>query len=378
MLFYASAASLETKIYSDNLTLKYNISGYSEKAPLLLNSILNEIKDIKITKEEFDLYSTSLKSSYLNIGQAIPILQANEIMQNILSNVSPKHNEQVAALNNVSYEDFLIFCSNLFIKSYIEVLLIGNIDEKEASQVWETVQKELNHNSYPTSEHIKKRMLVLPPSKGPYKICEKTSSLGNAVILAIHEGPFSYQNKASATVLGLALQEDFFDTLRTKQQTGYITRAFTQEEQKQLYQYFLVQSTTHHPEELIARFELFLETYSKDFESMIEEGRFEMIRNSLISDLNTPPTNLTEMARLLNSLAFTYEGDFQRIEKFTTALKSLTYEKLKVDAIKFLSRKNNKRVAVLLEGNQPEEKSFCYEEVNAASIKKEGSYISSP
>lgn len=377
-LSYAEAASLSTRTGVSNLKFILAIQGYSEKAPLLLEALLSEMKSLKISKEEFELYTTSLLSSYSNVGKAMPIVQAQEILLNITTNISPKHNEKIVALKNMSYEDFLAFSDKLFQEAYVEAMLTGNLCEKDANHIWNMVRTKLAYSPYPPQEHEKKQMLILSPFQGPYKVHNLTESLGNAAILVVQEGPFSYPKKAAASVLGTALQEDFFDTLRTKQQTAYIAKVFAMEEEEQLYKLFMVQSSTHQPDELIARFELFLETYVKDFESMITEGRFEVIRDNLITLLSTPPTNLPKMASHLNELAFTHKGDFERYEKAIQALKELTYEDFKRDTITFLSRKNPKRIAIMLEGKQPEGKAFRYEGVTAETLKTEGTYISLP
>ncbi|PCI95673.1 hypothetical protein COB11_01415, partial [Candidatus Aerophobetes bacterium] len=76
-------------------------------------------------------------------------------------------------------------------------------------------------------------------------VSEKITALGNAALLAIQAGPFSYEKKASQLTLSKALAESFFDTLRSKQQTGYITASWAKEVEKQLLQFFVVQSATY-------------------------------------------------------------------------------------------------------------------------------------
>jgi len=98
----------------------------------------------------------------------------------------------------------------------------------------------------------------------------------------------------------------------------------------------------------------------------------------VITLLETPPTNLAQMALDLNKIAFTFKGDFDRREKLIASLRNLTYEDFKADTISFLSRKNSRRIAIMLEGKQPEGKAFRYEGVTAEVLKTEGTYISLP
>ena len=308
----------------------------------------------------------------------MPVFQAYEISMNLLFNNAPRHTEKLSALENLSYEDYLFFADKLFQEAYIEAVLIGNMTEKQASNAWNLALEKLSFAPYPKKNHERKQMLTLSSFQGPYKVPAQTESLGNAAILVIQEGAMTFPKKASHLVLGTGLQEDFFDTLRTKQQTAYFAKAGSQEEEEQLFNMFMVQSSTHQPDELIARFELFLETYIKDFEVALPEGRFEVLRSNVITTLETPPTNLGQMSFYLNSLAFTHKGDFARRDKMITALKNLTYEGFKADTISFLSRRNSRRIAIMLEGKQPEGKAFRYEGVTAETLKTEGTYISLP
>ena len=377
-LTYANAASLSFATGPQDLKLIMMVSGYSEKAPLLLEEVLKQAKSCRMTKEEFDLYTTSLKSSYANQSKAMPVFQANEISMNLLFNNAPRHTDKLVALENLHYDDYLSFADKLFQQAYIEAVLIGNMTEKDAHNVWETVAEKLSYTPYPKKNHERRQMLTLSSFQGPYKIHEQTESLGNAAILVIQEGTMTFPKKASHLVLGIGVQEDFFDTLRTKQQTAYFARAGSQEEEEQLFNIFMIQSTSHQPDELIARFELFLETYIKDFEATLPEGRFEVLRGNVMTLLETPPTNLSQMALDLNKIAFTFKGDFNRREKLIASLRNLTYEEFKADTISFLSRKNSRRIAIMLEGKQPEGKAFCYEGITAEVLKNEGTYISLP
>ncbi len=377
-LSFAQPASLSVGCYPSDMKFSIQLGGYSEKAPLLLSETLKGLKNCKMTKEEFELYVASLKSSYANVGKAMPVIQALEIYKNLLFNNAPRHTEKLAALQNITYEDYLSFADRLLDECYIEAFFGGNMTEKEAHQTWTTIHKKLGASPYPKKKHEKKQMLTLSSFQGPFKIPTQTESLGNAAILMIQEGVMTFPKKASQSILGMAMQEDFYDILRTKQQTAYIAKAKSGEEEEQLYSLFLVQSTTHQPDELIARFELFLETYIKDFESMLPEGRFELIKSNVITILETPPTNLGQMAGQLHSLAFAHKGDFERKEKLIAALKELTYENFKKDTTSFLSRNNSKRIAIMLEGKQPEGKAFRYEGVTAETLKNEGTYISLP
>ena len=89
-----------------------------------------------------------------------------------------------------------------------------------------------------------------------------------------------------------------------------------------------------------------------------------------------PPENMSGMASKLNTLAFDYEGDFTFIEKRIEAIQKLSYDQLKKDAGYFLSRKNQRRLAILMEGVLAPDNDFHYEPIAKEELCNMGTYVS--
>lgn len=373
---FAEIAGIQSTMTQKNLTLTISTYGYSEKASMLSKEIFQSVRKVKPSREQFEIYKQSLEASYRNGAKELPVLQSFELMGSILFNTSPTNDEKLNALKMVTYEQFLGFSRDLFKKAYVEALLYGNLTQQDAEELWGDVKLLLKAESYPPSEQKKRSILVLPEKHGPFMVLTATPMQGNAVFLLLEEGPFSFENRAIQQVLGKALKESFFDTLRTKQQTGYIAKAWESEEERQLLQFFAVQSSTHSPTELLARFELYLEDLVKNFTTIFTSERFENLRKAHIVTLQMPPENLTSMALRLNSLAFEYSGDFNWIEKCIQSSKTLTYDQFCARSTQFLSRKNTKRLAILVEGVLPQQNDFRYEVVGKQDICELGTYTS--
>ncbi|MCB1067242.1 MAG: insulinase family protein [Simkania sp.] len=373
--YYTSAASLSSHVGDNDYKFVLYINGFSEKAPVLLEQVIEGIKTCTWTKEEFELQRSLLVTEYENFRKASPLTQAVALLENVLFDIYPRKEKELEALCSLSYEDFLNFKAKFLQHAYAEVLLAGNMTQEDAYKTWNTVQNKLHYLPYARNEHLERSFLVLPSHCGPYKLQEKADTLGHGAILVLQEGPFSFDKNASSAILSKGISEDFFNTLRTKQQTAYIAKSTKMEEDGQLFQIFYVQSSTHQPDELIARFELFLEDYVKDFESKISEGQFDNIRTNIITLAKKPPDNLAGMAGRLYMLAFKYDGDFYHTDKKIDALAELDYETFKRDSISFISRSNSKRIAIMLEGNSPEGKGFRYQDITADELKTSGAYI---
>ena len=373
-LSMASSAGLAARFYTDDFDMMISLCGYNDKAPLLLNEIFSSLKNVAPTKEEFEIYRTSLASDYDNASKELPVRQAMEQLDGILFN-KPTEQEKLHAIKALTYEDFSQFAKNLFQTSYTEGLLYGNITQQDAHSLWTHLRAQLGSEPFLVQNHPKKQVLLLSEKYGPYKMVQSTDRQGTGVLLLLQEGAFSFENRAVQQVLGYALQDAFFDTLRTKQQTAYIAKAWNTEEERQLLQFFAVQSSTHSPTDLLARFELFLESFDKNLTVQIPEGRFESIRATLITLLKMPPENMPGKAAQLSEWAFEYQ-DFKWIDKRIEALKGLTYERFCETTHQFLSRSNPRRLAVLMEGQINPENDFHYELITKDDVRNLGTFTS--
>ncbi|WP_419241268.1 hypothetical protein [Cardinium endosymbiont of Nabis limbatus] len=199
---------------------------------------------------------------------------------------------------------------------------------------------------------------------------QPTTAQGNGIILTIDQGPFSFEKQAAQAILSIALQEAFFTALRTKQKTGYIVQSVDQEIEQRLFQKFAVQSNSHQCQDLLYRFELFLEDFLQEMPHDISIERFEKLRANDLLTLEHLCPNLQDKAVCLDAFAFERNGDFKWLEKKIEAAKALTYEHFLQYAKTFLSRKNRKRLAIAISGKLPENQNFSYKSLSASEILK--------
>jgi insulysin len=199
---------------------------------------------------------------------------------------------------------------------------------------------------------------------------------GNATILAIEAVPFSFKARAAQEILMQTMKSPFFTNLRTKQQTGYLVMSRADEIERHLFNIFAIQSNTHDGRDLLARFELFIETFLQEMgnEELTEE-HFNSVKQSILTNLKQPPKSLSEMGSTLSHLAFHYDGDFKWPDKRIAGLEALTYEEFIEITIETMSKINNRRLAVIFTGVIPEDTSIQYRKIpSIAQIRKMNTY----
>lgn len=369
----AEAAGSHVRISQSKFSLRIAACGYSEPSMRLCENIFKALREVKPSQKQFTLFKQTLVAHYENSAKELPVIQAVEIAQNVLFNDSPTHQEKLEALKKISYDEFAIFASQLLRKAHIEGLLHGNLTKAEAERFSESLLSILQSEAHRPSDHHRRELLLLPETRGPFKIATTTPMQGNGALLIVQQGPYSLERWAAQEVLANVLKNEFFETLRTKQQTAYIAKAWNAEEEEQLLQLFAVQSSTHRPDDLVARFELFLENFVKHYTTHLSPERFETIRTMAIASLRKPPENLRLSAERLFSLAFDHGGDFQRIDKQIAALEALTYEQTQRAATAYLSRLNTRRLAILCEGST--KGAFRYETTSKNELRTSGTFV---
>lgn len=377
VLTAAHSAGLDASIDLDRSALYLQISGYSEKAPLLLQQIVKEMDQHPPTREQFAIYVARHEKAYLNAQKELAARQAKELLDSLVNQDKTTKKEKLAALKTITYEHFLSFIDNLFDATYIEALFAGNLSLKDAESAYLDVIHVLGKSlPYAKEGHSQTKILQLADLGGPYQIQETTDMQGNATILLVDEGAFTFQRRAIQEVLSTTLKESFSNELRSKQKTGYIAQSEGMELEERLFQYFVVQSNSHQPDDLLFRFEQFIETFNDSLGDNTSSQRFDTIKENLISSLKTRFRNLKDKSALWDRLAFERDGDFDFVEKRINTLSALTYGDFLTQAPPFLARNNRKRLAILFEGklNTP----FIYQPIEVPQMSEIATYKPRP
>lgn len=365
----AKSAGLQYNMDIEKQEMILQIKGYSEKASLFLESILKQMTNLTLTKESFDNHVKFFQKSYYNSRFDLPVNQASDELTHLLYKDYPTEEEKLKILNTLTYEDVLQFFSSLFEKTYIESIFTGNLTIKNSESIWLDLQTAISKVPYKNLSNQK----ILSLSKGAHKTIKKTDVLGSGIILTIEENPFSFKRRAAQEILSQGLKEPFFSEMRSKQKTAYFARSWDIEKQRHLFQLFTVQSGSVSAEELLYRFEIFLDDFIQNIEKNIDRKRFEEIKENLIIQLKNPPKNLDETAQKYSLLAFDYK-DFNWEEKRIQAHLNLSYEDFIALSKEFISKENKKRLAILVEGKLKENESLKYNSISTQEIVSSFNY----
>ncbi|KAJ3056137.1 hypothetical protein HK097_007969 [Rhizophlyctis rosea] len=366
----ASAAGLHYDVWIHKGTgIGLSVDGYSEKSHTLLASVLERLKHPRFTEDEFKIFKNSLSRSYKNVEKDSPLRQAMERFSNILYKEFATSKELAQVIDTLGLSDLTEFSSHLFDKRYIEAFIGGNAVESDARKAWELVNTELKGVAC-SKALVKKSETYDLPNIRPTSHSLEVPVKGNAVVWALVAGEKTNETRTGQEILSKLMKEPFYSELRTKQQTGYIVSSGGFHINKTVYVQASVQSNSHDARDLLARIELFQESFLRDLnESNDVQERFDSIKTSILARLKQPYDTLSSKLRFYNYLAYEEDAAFDMIQRRIETLEKYTLDDLRAFAQKTLGRDNRRRLAVLAAGNSPENKEFSYAEESVDSIQ---------
>lgn len=364
--YEALVAGLSFSLEPKHGALELKVKGYSDKATSFLNTIVTVMKTACPTEAQFKLYTDLIARDYANGLNASPVKQGNEVLSGILYKDFSGVEKKNKALKSATYKQMSSFCQNVLKTTYVEGMLYGNTTQEEAKEVWKSIKQTLASQSYPPARHPKIELATLPSLERPSYLVVKSQQPAHALILTTDCGTFTFKRRAAQEILMKGLDEPFFSELRTRQQTAYLVANWSQELERHLYSFFAIQSSSHNTRDLLARFELFIESSLQHLtDDVIPQERFESIRTAQIHQLQHPADSFLKMGTLLNSIAFQYDGDFEWLDKRIASFEELTYEEFTDYAKEFLGKENTRRLAICVDGSFSQKGNISYQRIKS-------------
>jgi len=349
MSYLASQAGMRAGFYLSKGALHLLVSGWAPSIEPLALEQLERLKNLRTDKDHFARAKERALTTLRYQQKSSPIKLASQVSSKVFTgDFMP--NEVERALLPLQQADFARFYSNLLDRVYVESVTCGAHSLSETSALKDKAVALLNARPFPPADQKVRKSLLLPAT-APLAIKQSFPHASNAALLHIQAPEQTLQSEVILQLLAKGMRPLFFEELRTNQQTGYANYVTFSKNENVPVITFAVQSASHSPDELIARYELFLEDYLRRIETNLSPERFETLRASLIDAYNEPPHNLDEMNEEIRIQAFDYCERFNLRDEKTTIAKNLTHTETIAFAKALFGRANARRLAILIEGS---------------------------
>ncbi|XP_026869909.2 insulin-degrading enzyme isoform X1 [Electrophorus electricus] len=330
---------LQNTIYGMYLSVK----GYNDKQHILLKKIIEKMATFEIDEKRFDIIKEAYMRSLNNFRAEQPHQHAMYYLRLLMTEVAWTKDELKEALDDVTLPRLKAFIPQLLSRLHIEALLHGNITKQSALSMMQMVEDTLIEHAHTKpllpSQLIRYREVQVPdgPQRlkysawmfvGGWYVYQQRNEVHNNCGIEIY-----YQTDMQSTHDNMLLElfcqiisEPCFNTLRTKEQLGYIVFSGPRRANGVQGLRFIIQSEKA-PHYLEARVEAFLKTMEKTVQDMVEEAFQKHIQALAIRRLDKPKKLAAECAKYWGEI-ISQQYNFDRDNIEVAYLKTLTKDNI--------------------------------------------------
>ncbi|CDH56832.1 a-pheromone processing metallopeptidase ste23 [Lichtheimia corymbifera JMRC:FSU:9682] len=221
------------------------VGGYNDKLSVLLEKVVQKMRDLQVDPERFKLLKDQLRRSYKNFALEPPYQHALYYLSYFTQDKMWTNAEKLRELDAITAEDIQAFYPTILSHLHLEALVHGNVLQKDAEDMMNTVINILNPRELLPSQLIGHRSLILPPgSKWVYnRQVEDPHNVNSGIEYLIQVGNVTQTSlRARLSLLAQIAQEPCFDQLRTKEQLGYLVFSGVRKQAGSMGMRFIVQS----------------------------------------------------------------------------------------------------------------------------------------
>ncbi|XP_076831395.1 insulin-degrading enzyme isoform X2 [Brachyhypopomus gauderio] len=328
--YAARLAGLAYGIVSGMNAILLSVKGYNDKQHILLKKIIEKMATFEIDEKRFDIIKEAYMRSLNNFRAEQPHQHAMYYLRLLMTEVAWTKDELKEALEDVTLPRLKAFIPQLLSRLHIEALLHGNITKQSALSMMQMVEDTLIEHAHTKpllpSQLIRYREVQVPD--GGWYVYQQRNEVHNNCGIEIY-----YQTDMQSThdnmlleLLCQIISEPCFNTLRTKEQLGYIVFSGPRRASGVQGLRFIIQSEKA-PHYLEARVEAFLKTMEKNMEEMGEEAFQKHIQALAIRRLDKPKKLSAECAKYWGEI-ISQQYNFDRDNIEVAYLKTLTKDNI--------------------------------------------------
>ncbi|XP_076142124.1 insulin-degrading enzyme isoform X4 [Alosa pseudoharengus] len=344
---YTYAARLAGLVYgiaSGMNAILLSVKGYNDKQHILLKKIVEKMATFEIDEKRFDIIKEAYMRSLNNFRAEQPHQHAMYYLRLLMTEVAWTKDELKEALEDVTLHRLKAFIPQLLSRLHIEALIHGNITKQSACGMMQMLEDTLIEHAHTKpllpSQLIRYREVQVPD--GGWYVYQQRNEVHNNCGIEIY-----YQTDMQTTHDNMLLElfcqiihEPCFNTLRTKEQLGYIVFSGPRRANGVQGLRFIIQSEKA-PHYLESRVEAFLRTMETVLGEMNDEAFQKHIQALAIRRLDKPKKLAAECAKYWGEI-ISQQYNFDRDNIEVAYLKTLTKENimqfyrdlLSVDAVK--------------------------------------------
>ncbi|EME43644.1 hypothetical protein DOTSEDRAFT_72866 [Dothistroma septosporum NZE10] len=325
----AELAGLEYGISLHDDAFEISISGYNDKMHVLLEKVLVSMRDLEIKQDRFDIAVDRLARGHRNTEYTEPFRQVSAYRNWVNKPRAYLPKQLLEELNRVTANDVKRMHPQFLRQMHLEIMAHGNFYKEDALKIGDLVEKTLNPLPLPRAQWPEDRSIVFPPGSDftyEHTLANK-DNVNHCIDYSVHIGDAHDRRlRAKLLLLSQIIEEPVFDTLRTKEQLGYVVGGSPIVAGGRLQYRILVQSERPCPY-LEERIEHLLSRYDQTIKDMPQKD-FEAHRVGVINKRLEKLKNLNAESGRLWYHVTSDVFDFELVNRDVEQLETLTQSEI--------------------------------------------------
>ncbi len=346
--FVTQEAGLHFSLSSAN-GLLINISGYSDKQDRLLLRILTDIKNMHFTEQSLLLAKQELQRRLHNKSKIKAMDLALDGFRQIVRQPAWSDAALLAEIEEIERADIEQLVKQLFAKSAVRLLALGNLSRERVLAVNRAVEKIVAVQRQP---FYKISRLYADLNQGALNYA-LASQMQDDALAAIYLTDLQGDKAiATAELLNKFLRPAFYDQIRTQEQLTYSPFSASFAVNDRVAFGLFTQSPVANNAQLYSRFTTFLQQFSHLLNALSEE-KFAAVKAAHIANYLAKPTSLeTEFAYLKNEW-LNIKQEINHKQAYIQALQEVSLEDVQQFYRRvFLQAQNRQQILVQVQGEK--------------------------
>lgn len=270
-----------------------SINSFSDKQDLILAKVINHINNITISETRLKLLKDLVRQNFNNFRQELPFRQAWATLESLVFTRQWHPLILLDEIEKITTNDYDLFIADFLSDAKYKILVQGNIVDKHAVEITKPleqfVEKNISHAKFTGLSDI--NLTILKSSNTVFNFPSLHND--NAVINYFQVNANSKRQRALALLTASILSNPTFETLRTKEQLGYVVFATSYDFKDNSSLLLGVESPKYSSAHINERIAAFLQEYKLEL-MKFNQDKLNSFKNSLKANLTQKPKTLTE------------------------------------------------------------------------------------
>ena len=351
----AACANLNISFGKTNQGLDITIAGFNDKLIILLSRFIEGVKSFQPQEDRFEIFKDKTIQNLKNFLYEVPYSQISSIYSSVINERSWSSEEKLSTLENINYDQFISFLPSIYNELYFDCLVHGNLEYDKAIEI-NSLAQTLRSNKIINS-HVKNgrlRSYILPEGKTyRYEVDSvDNENLNSCIQHVVQLGSYTEELSAFSGLFAQMLHEPCFDTLRTKEQLGYVVFSSSLNNHGTANIRILVQSE-HSTPYLEWRIEEFYKSFSLKLTEMTDDD-FTKHKDALCKSLLQKYKNLREESSRYTAAIYLGDYNYTHRQQKAKLVEKLTKEQMVVFFERFFLSENSSKLVIHLKSTVKE------------------------